>query len=271
MKPFRLLTLLIAVTLAGCNTSSINPSESSGSSDVLVPSSINSINYDSSEKSSSVSSSSSSSLSSSSSSSSSSSASSSSSKNSSSSSSQSSSSSSSNQADPAGSKHKVVTFRNGDFTNSTLEQPNSKQQFVDWFNGGENQILNSINYEAYAQLNYIGNVSDSWRFSTLILGSSNSNGKITFNFSVDVISLKVIVQPYTKYITYTSTYSIDTGATFLVDTKEYDLSLEEGYQGETENVNVEHVFTTPKKSFSISNKEANQRVFVHSMDILYKE
>ena len=142
---------------------------------------------------------------------------------------------------------------------------------MDWFNGEENQILNSINYEAYAQLNYIGNVSDSWRFSTLILGSSSSNGKITFNFSVDVISLKVVVQPYTKYITYTSTYTIDTGATFLVDTKEYDLSLEEGYQGETENVNVEYIFTTPKKSFSISNKEANQRVFVHSMDILYKE
>lgn len=254
MKPFKLLTVLIAMTLAGCNTTSASstgvsnePSESSG---VFIPSSVSSIEPESSSDESSSTSSSSSS---------------------SSTSSASSSSSSSSKPDSTGSKHKVVTFRNGGFTNSSLEQPNSKQQFVDWFNGEENQLLNSINYEAYAQLNYIGNTSDSWRFSTLILGSSSSNGKITFNFSVDVISLKVVVQPYTKYITYTSTYNIDTGATFLVDTKEYDLSLEEGYQGETENVNVEYIFTTPKKSFSISNKEANQRVFVHSMDILYKE
>ena len=181
----------------------------------------------------------------------------------------SSASTTSNPPDPVGVFHKVVTFYNGGFTNSSLEQPASRQQFIDWFNNGEN-VLNSITYEAYAQLNYIGNQNDTWRFSTLILGSQSSNGKITFNLNVQALSVKVVVQPYTKYIAYTNSYNVDTNATFLVDSQEYDLSLEEGYSGETENVTIEHTFgENPVSSFSISNKDAKQRVFVHSLDITY--
>lgn len=181
----------------------------------------------------------------------------------------SSASTTSNPPDPVGVYHKVVTFYNGGFTNSSLEQPASRQQFVDWFNNGDN-VLDSITYEAYAQLNYIGNQNDSWRFSTLILGSQSSNGKITFNLNIQALSVKVVVQPYTKYIAYSDSYNVDTNATFLVDSQEYDLSLEEGYTGETENVTIEHTFgENPVSSFSISNKDAKQRVFVHSLDITY--
>ena len=175
----------------------------------------------------------------------------------------------SNPPDPVGISHKVVTFYNGGFTNSSLEQPASRTKFVEWFNDGED-ILSSITYEAYAQLNYIGNDSDSWRFSTLILGSQSSNGKITFNLNVQALSVKAVVQPYTKYIAYNNTYNVDTNATFLIDSEEYDLSLEEGYSGETENITIEHTFgENPVSSFSISNKDAKQRVFVHSLDITY--
>lgn len=181
----------------------------------------------------------------------------------------SSASTTSNPPDPVGVYHKVVTFYNGGFTNSSLEQPASRTKFVEWFNDGEN-ILSSITYEAYAQLNYIGNDSDSWRFSTLILGSQSSNGKITFNLNVQALSVKAVVQPYTKYIAYNNTYNVDTNATFLIDSEEYDLSLEEGYSGETENITIEHTFgENPVSSFSISNKDAKQRVFVHSLDITY--
>ena len=162
---------------------------------------------------------------------------------------------------------KTVTFRNGGFTSSTLDQANSQTQFVDWFNGSDN-ILNSISCSGYAQLNYIGNQNDSWRFSTLILGSQNSEGRITFNFGVQVASVKAVVQPYTKYISFTQTYNIDMSATFIIDTTETDLSLDANHTGDTENVTVNHSFDNVT-SFSIANKEAGQRVFVHSLEITY--
>ena len=171
---------------------------------------------------------------------------------------------------PVGVWTKKVTFYNGGFTNSSLDQPASQTQFINWFNGDKDQILTSINYEGYAQLNYIGNQSDSWRFSTLILGSQNSEGKITFNFNVEVISIKVTVQPYTKYIAYTDSYNIDSSATFLIDNKEYDLSIEEGHTGDTEQVTVSNAYENNSvTSFSISNKDAGQRVFVHSIEITH--
>lgn len=163
---------------------------------------------------------------------------------------------------------KKVTFYNGGFTNSSLDQAASQSQFVNWFNGESDPILDSINYEGYAQLNYIGNQNDSWRFSTLILGSQNSNGKITFNLNVHAIAITVVVQAYSKYIAYNDSYSTDTNATFLIDNKEYDLSLEEGHTGDTEKITIDH-YSDPVTSFSISNKEAGQRVFVHSMEITY--
>ena len=170
--------------------------------------------------------------------------------------------------EPVGVVKKTVTFLNGNFTNSSLDQATSQKQFISWFNNGDD-VLESINYSGYAQLNYIGNEGDSNRFSTLILGSQKSNGSITFNLKYYPTMVKFVVQPYTKYIAYNSTYNVDTNATFIVNQEEYDLSLEEGYSGETETQTVYWANKTESNSFTIANKEAGQRVFVHSLEITY--
>ena len=66
------------------------------------------------------------------------------------------SSTTSNPPDPVGVVTKTVSFLNGGFTNSSLDQAKSQEQFVDWFNNGDN-LLASIDYDGYAQMNYIGN------------------------------------------------------------------------------------------------------------------
>lgn len=169
-----------------------------------------------------------------------------------------------------GVKKKTVSFLNGGFTNSSLDQPASRTKFVEWFNG-DDDILNSIDYTGYAQLNYIGNASDSWRFSTLILGSANSEGTIAFNFNVHVTSVKIVVQPYTKYISYNNTYNIDKSATFIFNTEEHDLSVDASHTGETEKTTIECFPNQNENRFKIANKEANQRVFVHSFELTYSE
>ena len=169
-----------------------------------------------------------------------------------------------------GVKKKTVTFLNGGFTNSSLDQPASRAKFVEWFNS-DDDILNSIDYTGYAQLNYIGNASDSWRFSTLILGSATSEGAITFNFNVHVTSVKIVVQPYTKYISYNNTYNIDRSATFIFNTEEHDLSVDASHTGETEKATIECFPNKNENKFKIANKEANQRVFVHSFELTYSE
>ena len=169
-----------------------------------------------------------------------------------------------------GVKKKTVTFLNGGFTNSSLDQPASRAQFVEWFNGSDN-ILDSITYTGYAQLNYIGNANDSWRFSTMILGSQTSEGTITFNFNVHVVSVKIVVQPYTKYIAYNNTYNIDKSAKFIFNEEEHDLSVDESYVGDTEKTTLECFPKQNENKFKIANKEGNQRVFVHSFELTYEE
>ena len=172
------------------------------------------------------------------------------------------------EPDPVGVTKKTVTFYNGGFTNSSLDREASRNEFVEWFNGTDD-VLTSIGYEGYAQLNYIGNASDSWRFSTLILGSSSKTGKITFNFKYDIVSVKVEVQAYSKYIAYNNTYSTDTGATFVLDNDEHDLSLADGYQGDTERKTFEKAYNEGTKTISIANKDEGERVFVHSLELTY--
>ena len=163
---------------------------------------------------------------------------------------------------------KTVSFLNGGYTGS-LDEAASKTSFVTWFNGSDN-ILNSSDCTNKAQVNYIGNTSDSWRFSTLILGSQNNLGTITFNFNVHVTQVKIVVQPYTKYITYSSTYNIDRSATFIFNEEEHDLSVAADYSGETEKVTLNCSPKQNENKFTISNKEVNQRVFVHSFELTYQ-
>ena len=187
-------------------------------------------------------------------------------------SSQSQASSSSNASSSSGESEdgtvtRTVSFLNGGFTGS-LDEAKSQTSFVAWFNGNDN-ILSSIVCTNKAQMNYIGNQSDSWRFSTLILGSQNNLGTITFNFSVHVTQVKIVVQPYTKYISYNNTYNIDKSATFIFNTEEHDLSVDSSYSGETEKITLNCTPNPNENKFTISNKENNQRVFVHSFELTY--
>ena len=181
---------------------------------------------------------------------------------SSSSSASSSSGSSSSTTTPDGTATKVVTFYNGGFKSSSLDTAKSQNEFVTWFNNGDN-TLKSIGYEGYLQLNEI----DTAKNTTLILGSSKSDGKLTFNFNYYIHSVKAVVQAYTKY--YNNTDNNDKNATFLIDTTEYDLSIDESHTGPSERKTFTKEYSEAPKSFSISNKTANQRVFVHSLEITY--
>ena len=185
----------------------------------------------------------------------------------------SSSSSSSNSRpsypDPVGVSKKTVSFYNGGFTSSSLEQQESQTKFVKWFNGEEDDLLTSIGYEGYVQINYVGDEKDPNRFSTMILGSQKSDGRLTFNFKYSVVSIRVYVKPYTKYVAYNDTYNIDTNATFIINKDEYPLTLDDTHAGETELVTAAKSFEDGTKSFSIANKEAGQRVFVFGLEITY--
>ena len=165
-------------------------------------------------------------------------------------------------------RKKTVNFYNGGFTSTSLDQSKSQADFVDWFNGDDN-VLKSIEYTGLVQMNYIGNQNESTRFSTMIIGSQNSDGKLKFNFNYAINSVKIVTQPYTKYISYNDTYNNDLNSVLLIDNTEYDLSLESNYSGPTENKTFEKTFGNNIRSFSLANKEACQRVFIHSMEITY--
>ena len=259
MKMKKVFVLLAAITLIACSSNS-NRTVSSSSIEDISSSSVEETSDASSESSENEDTSSGETTSTSSEASSSSSS-----QNESSSSSTSSSNSSSSQ-DTTGNK-KTVSFLNGGFTGS-LDEAKSQTSFVTWFNGDDN-ILSSIVCTNKAQANYIGNTSDSWRFSTLILGSQNALGTITFNFNVHITSVKIVVQPYTKYITYSNTYNIDKSATFVFNQEETDLSVAADYSGETEKTTIECTPNANENKFTISNKEIGQRVFVHSFELSY--
>lgn len=162
---------------------------------------------------------------------------------------------------------KTVNFYNGGFTNSSLDQEKSRQNFVSWFNNGDD-LLTSINYSGYSQLNYIGNAGDDWKFSTLILGSSSQDGNITFNFSKSIKSVKINIQGYCKRIDYPEThYNVDTNSVFYLDGDKYDLSVSPGYTELLEKQDVTKTYETPTTSINIQSEGG--RVFVHSMELSY--
>lgn len=163
-------------------------------------------------------------------------------------------------------KTKIVSFYNGGFTNSTLNQESSQKQFVDWFNK-DDELLTSIEYSGFAQMNYIGNEKDSWRFSTLTLGSQKSTGSIKFNFSQKIKSIKLNIQGYCKYIEYTDSYSVDKNSKFYLDGDLYDLSVESEATEELEKKDITKEYNPEVTSITISNEDG--RVFVHSMELTY--
>ena len=178
-----------------------------------------------------------------------------------------------NSGDPAGGnggsdieKVKTISFYNGGFTNSTLDREQSQKNFIDWMNNGED-VIKSIDYSGYCQLNYVGDKNDENRFTTLYLGNQNGGGQLVFHFNYQVKKVKLNVQAYCKYIEYTSKYNIDSNSKFYLDSDEYDLSTEEGYNSETEKKDIVKQYNPEIEQISIASAEG--RVFVHSMEITY--
>ena len=163
---------------------------------------------------------------------------------------------------------KTIVFYNSTFTNSTLDQEGSRNNFVNWFNG-EDDLLETITTTGYSQINYIGNAGEPNTYTILTLGKSSQNGSITFNFKYDVVSVKIKVQAYTKYVEYTSSWNTDTNSKFYLDTEEHDLSLEENYKGDTTKYDYSKSYNPATKQVTISS--SGGRVFVHSMEINYKK
>lgn len=182
--------------------------------------------------------------------------------------------SSSSEEEEAETEECTITFRNGGFTTSTFEKDTTQSSFINWFNNHENAngLLTSIGYDEnnyYVQMNYIGNEGDANRFSTYILGSKNYTGKMTFNFSKVIKSITCTVQAYCKYIEYSQSYSIDYNSVFYINQASTDLSVAESYSGNTEEVEVSAKMEAGAKSFSLSSKDKNERVFVHQIKITY--
>ena len=166
----------------------------------------------------------------------------------------------------------TITFRDGGYTTSSFENTSTQNSFIEWFNNHENAngLLTSIGYDNssyYVQMNYIGNAGDAGRFSTMILGSQNKNGLMTFNFAHPVVAVTCKVQAYAKYIAYTDNYSIDSNSVFHLNQTTRDLSVADGYSGPTEEVQVSADFGAGTSNFSISS--TGGRVFVHEMTITY--
>ena len=173
--------------------------------------------------------------------------------------------------EPKETKTCTVDFRNGGFTTSSFENANTQASFIEWFNNHENGegLLRSIDYDDstyYTQMNYIGNEGDPNRFSTMILGSQNKTGELSFELNYAISKITCTVQAYVKYISYSDSYSVDTESVFYIDTDSIDLSIDN-----YDELPEEKEFSVTKRenetSFTISSD--GSRVFVHQMIIEY--
>ena len=141
-----------------------------------------------------------------------------------------------------------------------FDQQSNCEKFIE----DQNNILTSVSCIGYAQINYVGNKGDADRFAVMIIGSSKTEGELTFTTNAEIVDIAVSVRAYTKY--YSSAWHPDT-TTFYLDDVEQQLNGEE--TKETELVNVEKHYDDPVKSFKIGTKD--KRAFVHTISITYYE
>ena len=81
------------------------------------------------------------------------------------------------------------------------------------------------------------------------------------------MSVKFNIQAYTKYISYSSSWSTDKESKFYLDNDLHDLSVSEN--GATTKQDVSKTYDPATKQIKI--KSEGGRVFVHSMEIKYKK
>lgn len=146
--------------------------------------------------------------------------------------------------------------------NDVLTYAFDQQSNCEKFIQDQNNILTDVTCVGYAQINYVGSKGDPDRFAVMILGSSKSNGSLTFTSSASITNIKASVRTYTKL--YNNAWHPE-DSIFYLDDVEQSLTADE--TSDSELSLVEKVYGEGTKSFTIGTKD--NRIFVHSLEITY--
>ena len=173
-------------------------------------------------------------------------------------------------------KTKKFTFTgNPDLETGDNKASNFKEKFETFLNKDES-LVSSVLFDGYVQVNLFTSDENNTKTKFLSLGSNSESGKITFNFTVEVLSVKFNVQQFQKiwkpYDPDVINYSVDDGVKVCIDTNDNYIQLSEEYDWETicpaKDFSKDYVDGT--NTVSVFNLEGYRRAFIHSMEITYK-
>ena len=186
-----------------------------------------------------------------------------------------------NNNDTSDVKTKFVNFKDGSFVGQ-LDQASKRDAFVTYVNGDDN-LLSSVSLigkseskeVSFGTLNNGEQVTE--KHVVWWMGSASSEGKLTMNFNYDVVSIKLSIQAY--YKSYVNTWSeenpfvefnLDKTSKLFIDSEDCVKDLSTSEDKIPEIVDFKKEYTTPTKTITIGNFEAEARVYIHSMLISYK-
>lgn len=162
-------------------------------------------------------------------------------------------------------KIKTTVFDNCLFTanyDSATEERNA--MFIAMFNSDEEggDLVSSFTSTKM-------NIDQQTDYVALRLGSSSSNGTLTINTNYVVTKVKVNVEAYYKYIEYSASWSISTGAKLSINGEQnaIDLSTEDT----TSRPGAEDFTIDFDKKDNVKALEfvSTERVYIHSFEISY--
>ena len=171
---------------------------------------------------------------------------------------------------------KTVVFKDGTFIGQ-LEHTTTQNNFVSYFNGSDD-LLTSISFTGKSESKEIEfkTKASSEKHVVWWLGSSEATGQLTFNFKYSVSKINITAQAY--YKPYVDTWSgsepvehfnVDTNSSLLISDTTYDLKTSEDTTPKIKNLSK--TYTTPTKSIILKNGTTGQRVFIHSIEVLYSK
>ena len=157
------------------------------------------------------------------------------------------------------------------FPTGNLTQAASLTKFVEGFNkDGEFVTSASLGTNTSVQMLSMNN-EPCYIKSILQLGSQNKVGELTINFSVNLIDIKVEAQACWKSYAVNNviTTSVDTASHLYVDKDEQDIDL--SAEANQEPAKHEATFQADGQSVKFYTKVENQRAYIHSLTITYRE
>ncbi|MFA6626987.1 MAG: hypothetical protein WCT17_00445 [Bacilli bacterium] len=162
-------------------------------------------------------------------------------------------------------KIKTAVFDNCLFTanyDSATEERNAL--FIAMFNEDEEggDLINSFTSTKM-------NIDQQTDYVALRLGSSSSNGTLTLNTNYVVTKVKANVEAYYKYIEYSSSWSISTGAKLSINGEENTIDL--STDNTTARPGAEDFEINFDKKDNVKTLEfaSIERVYIHSFEISY--